>query len=157
MDSFRLLKIYYKYTDYILNDPRCIIAFYCIDQEFCIYNCPSILVYRKQRYDNVTSGLEIRYYVLFTCTSYKFRGQGYGSKLLDEFQKRIREECAADIENHIDVKIILSSIEESVLFYEAYGFRWTRENIKAHPLLMRYENYEEGKEYFIMELVIKNE
>lgn len=138
--------IHYKYTNWLLNDPNVVIVFYCLDNEFCIYNCPSILIYRRVKY-----GDDIRYYVLFTCTVKKFRGQGYASKLLDELKIKIKNENAGKTDK---VKIVLSSLEEAVLFYEAYGFRWTRESITDHPLLMYYESYEEKKDYFIMELII---
>jgi hypothetical protein len=52
------------------------------------------------------------------------------------------------------VKIVLSSLEEAVLFYENYGFRWTRESLADHPFLMGYEKYEEKKEYFILEKIV---
>jgi len=138
--------INHGYTNWILNDPNIVVAFYCMDTEFDIANCPSMLVYRKVIIDN-----EVRYYVLFTCTKRKFRGQGYGSILLDNLQTRIREDHR---DKSRTAKIILSSVEDAVLFYEAYGFRWTRQSIKEHPMLMWYEHYEEKKEYFIMELCV---
>jgi hypothetical protein len=52
-------------------------------------------------------------------------------------------------------KILLSSVEDAVLFYEAYGFRWTRESISTYPVLMEYEAYDEAKEYFVMEYVVR--
>ena len=51
--------------------------------------------------------------------------------------------------------MVLSSLETSVIFYENYGFRWTRESLDNHPLLMQYETYEENKEYFIMEYYVE--
>ena len=145
LTKYSIHTIYHKYTDWLLNDPNVVIAFYCLDQTFCIYNCPSILVYRKVSYKD-----EIRYYILFTCTKRSFRGQEYATKLLDEFQKKIK----CDNSHTKPVKIILSSVEDAVVFYEDYGFKWTRESIKDHPILMQYEHYEENKEYFIMELDI---
>jgi len=91
------------------------------------------------------------YYILFACTARKFRGQGYTSKFIAGFVKRIK------VENHDnkdkDIKIILSSLESTVLFYEEYGSRWTKETLFHHPLLL-HEKYEEHKEYYIMELPI---
>ena len=138
--------IHHNYTSNVLNDPRKIVAFHCLDQEFCIGNCPSVLMYRKCHHKK-----EIRYYVLFTCTKRSFRGQGYASKLFDGFLERVREEQKQS--DHV-VKIILSSLETSVLFYESYGFRWTRECISKYPVLLEYEKYQEGKEYFMMELIV---
>ena len=146
LTKYSITTIHHKYTDALLNDPKVIIAFYSFDQEFCIFNCPSVLVYRKIKYTN-----EIRYYVLFACTKRSFRGQGYASKLLDELTNRIKNENKA---NPCIRKIILSSIENAVLFYESSGFRWTRESILEHSVLLQYESYEKDKEYFILELLV---
>lgn len=141
--------IHHNYTSNVLNDPRKIVAFYCLDREFAMSNCPSVLMYRKCHHKPEQ---EIRYYILFTCTKRSFRGQGYASKMLDDFLERVREEK----QKHPDhvIKIILSSLEKSVLFYESYGFKWTRKCVSEYPVLMEYEKYEEGKEYFMMELIV---
>jgi ribosomal protein S18 acetylase RimI-like enzyme len=139
----------YKYVNSLLLDERVKIAFYCFDFHFDIFNCPTMLMYRKHL-DKQKN--ELNYYILLICTKYRFRGQGYGTKLMDEFVKRVKEENKDKEFNK--VKIILSSLEEAVLFYENYGFRWTRESLTDHPFLMGYEKYEEKKEYFILELVV---
>jgi hypothetical protein len=140
-----------KYIFNVLSNTKNVIAFHCLDNEFAINNCPSILVYRKCKY-NFDNKDEIRYYILVACTKRKFRNQGYASKLLDGVVERIKEENS-DKPQYI-IKIILSSVEESVLFYESYGFKWTRESITDHTMLMRFERYEPKKEYFIMEMVL---
>jgi ribosomal protein S18 acetylase RimI-like enzyme len=106
-------------------------------------------MYRKYFYKEKN---EINYYILLICTKYRFRSQGYGTKILDGFVERVKEETK--IKPSTKVKIILSSLEEAVLFYEAYGFKWTRESLADHPFLMLYEKYEEKKEYFILELLL---
>ena len=136
--------IHSKYIYNVLGNTKNVVAFHCIDNEFNLNNCPSMLVYRKCRYEN-----EIRYYILIACTKRKFRNQGYPSKLLDGVIERIKKENAENT-----IKIILSSVEESVIFYESYGFKWTRESITDHSMLMRFERYEPKKEYFIMEFVL---
>jgi GNAT superfamily N-acetyltransferase len=146
--------IHHKYIFNVLGNTKNIIAFHCIDNdnnEFSLKNCPSILVYRKCNHKDAAhpENLEIRYYILIACTKRKFRNQGYASKLLDGFIERIKKENKDNPTCRI--KIILSSVEESVLFYEACGFKWTRESITDHPMLMRFERYEPKKEYFIME------
>jgi GNAT superfamily N-acetyltransferase len=149
--------IHPKYIFHVLGNTKNVIAFHCIDNnnEFSLDNCPSILVYRKCRYKHEdVDKLELRYYVLIACTKRKFRNQGYASKLLDGFVERIKEENKDIQIKEQTIKIILSSVEESVLFYESYGFKWTRESITEHPLLMRFERYDPKKEYFIMELNI---
>jgi hypothetical protein len=152
-DCFNLINRYARdqiqdiYTFNVLSNTKNVVAFHCIDNEFTIENCPSILVYRKCKFVN-----SIRYYILLACTKRKFRNQGYASKLLDGVIKRIKEENKDNINS--DIKIILSSVEESVLFYESYGFKWTRESITDHKMLMRFERYQPDKEYFIMELKI---
>jgi ribosomal protein S18 acetylase RimI-like enzyme len=96
---------------------------------------------------------EIRYYILLTCTKRGFRNNGYASRLLDGLVDRIRE----DMVGIQPTKILLSSVEDAVLFYEVYGFRWTRESIGTHPVLMEYEFYDPAKEYFMMEYVVKGD
>jgi len=148
--------IHPKYIYNVLGNTKNIIAFHCIDNdnEFSLKNCPSMLVYRKCNHKDTshTDNLEIRYYILIACTKRKFRNQGYASKLLDGFIERIKTENKDNPTCRI--KIILSSVEESVLFYEAYGFKWTRESITDHPMLTRFERYDPKKEYFIMELIL---
>jgi len=149
--------IHPKYIFNVLGNTKNVIAFHCIDNnnEFSLDNCPSMLVYRKCRYNHEDiENVELRYYVLIACTKRKFRNQGYASKLLDGFVERIKEENKDIQIKEQTIKIILSSVEESVLFYEAYGFKWTRESITDHPILMRFERYDPKKEYFIMELNI---
>lgn len=137
-------------NDYVVNVIRKKsnkVAFYCMDNEFSIFNCPSLLVYNKY-YDQTKD--EIIYYILITCTKSNFRKLGYASKLLDGFISYIRSKNTMGQVN----KIVLSSLENAVLFYECYGFRWTRETLSAHPLLMQHEKFEEKKEYFILELYL---
>ena len=145
--KFSNYDIHHRYTLHILNNTKnIIIAFYCLDLEFEIMNCPSILIYQKNKQDD-----EIHYYILFTCTKQQFRGQGYGTKLFDGFLDRIREE---NKNTKKKVKVILSSLETSVLFYESYGFKWTRKCIKEYPKFLEYESYEKNKENFMMELEV---
>ena len=139
--------IHSKYIYNVLGNTKNVVAFHCIDNEFNLNNCPSMLVYRKCKCND-----EIRYYILIACTKRKFRNQGYASKLLDGVIERIKNENSDNIENTI--KIVLSSVEESVIFYETYGFKWTRESITDHTMLMRFERYEPNKEYFIMEFIV---
>jgi GNAT superfamily N-acetyltransferase len=151
IQTYSFHDIHYKYTNHLLNDEKVKIAFYCMDLEFSIFNCPVILLYRKY-FDRQSH--EIKYYLLLICTKRKFRNQGYASKLLDSFIERVKQENTNKNNRKTKTKIILSSTEESVLFYESYGFRWTRETLTDHPLLLTYEKYDEKKEYFILELVI---
>jgi len=141
--KYSINNISHKYTTFLLKDSKTIIAFHCMDNEFSIANCPSILIYRKYKKDD-----EIRYYILLACTKRNFRGQGYASRLIDGLVERVKSE------NDKPVKIILSSLENAVLFYEEYGFRWKRESILEHPLLIRYEGYDKKRYYYIMELVV---
>lgn len=137
--------IHYKYIDSLLGDEKNKIVFYCIDLEFNIENCPVIMIYRKKKIHEI----EIRYYVLMLCTKKNFRNQGYASKLLSAFIEKMNKETP-----EIKKKIILSSVESAVLFYESYGFKWTRDTLFDHQILMETEKKEDDKEYFIMELEI---
>jgi ribosomal protein S18 acetylase RimI-like enzyme len=137
-----------RYLTNLLNDSqKIVVAFHCLDNVFDISNCPSLLIYRKCR----ISG-ETHYYVLLTCTKRQFRGNGYATSLLNGLVARIRKDMGTDSG---PAKILLSSVEDAVLFYEAYGFHWTRESISTYPVLMEYEAYDEAKEYFVMEYVVR--
>lgn len=146
--KYSLDSISHKYTLNLLNDDKNVVAFHCFDTVFDIENCPSVLIYRKQK---ILS--DMHYYILFTCTKRKFRGHGYASKLLTGFIERIKEENKGKDEIK-KVKIILSSVESAVIFYEEFGFRWTRESLSDYPFLMRHEKYNKKHEYFIMEMIV---
>jgi GNAT superfamily N-acetyltransferase len=150
-----------QYINAVVRDEKNLIAFHCLDQEFSIYNCPCLMVYRK-----VVEPVSINYYMLLICTQRQFKGQGYASKLLNGFVDRIRSEpdprlsvldaSGSDcIYAERPKKIILSSVETAVTFYETHGFKWTRKCLTDYPFLMRYEIYEEGKEYFMMEMIVE--
>lgn len=160
---YSLHDIQHKYIYNVLTNTKNIITFFCLDNDitaFSISNCPSILVYHKCTTTTAPESQpqnEIRYYVLVACTKRKFRNQGYATKLLDGLVERIKKENSCQISQTTPlptIKIILSSLEESVLFYESYGFKWTTDSITDHPILMDYEKHNEEKEYFIMELVL---
>jgi len=148
-----------KYIDGLLGDERNKVVFYCMDFEFSIDNCPVIMIYRKDKpkynvlllEEPEKKKVETRYYILMLCTKPTFRNQGYASKLLDGFLEKIREGKEAPEKK---TKIILSSVETAVLFYEAYGFRWTTDKLTDHFILTETEKKEEDKEYFIMEMVV---
>ena len=131
----------------LVHDTTNSIAFRCMDTEFNIHNCPSILIYHKY-YDAAKN--ETAYYILMICTKRSYKGMGYASGLLDDFIGRIRNQCV----DGSRCKIVLSSLESAVTFYEEYGFRWTRAPLTDYPKLMEFERYDEEKEYFILELAI---
>ena len=143
---FSYRKINISYMTNLIDNKRNKFVFYCMDtEEFRIGNCPCAMIYNKTVFET-----EIVYYMLLICTKNKFKNMGYARMLLDGFVERIRRG-----ESGVKpIKIVLSSVEESVTFYESYGFRWTRESILRHPKLMKFETYEEGKEYFMMELIV---
>lgn len=144
--------ISYRYIQQLLLDDNNKMAFYCFDNTFSIENSPCILVYNKQCNSKT---MVITYYILMICTKRKFRRLGYASLLLDGFIERIRLLHNKNTNNLLyNTKIVLNSVEDSVLFYENYGFKWTRESLSQHKTIMKYEKYEDGKEYFIMEYTI---
>ena len=136
------------YIQRLLEDDTNKIAFRCIDMEFTLENCPSILIYHRH-YNKATN--ELIYYILMICTKPKFKKFGYASKLLDDFIQHIKNKHC---DSAFKIKIVLSSVESAVTFYESYGFKWTRESLTAHKTLLLYEKWEEGKEYFMLELVL---
>ena len=144
-----IYKLFYKYShhvicpnyiQFLLQDDSNKIAFRCIDTDFILENCPSILIYHKD-----VSTKEITYYILMICTKHKFKKHGYASALLDDFIIYLNNK-----HKQTAYTIVLSSVESAVTFYESYGFKWTRESLINYPLLMQYEKYEEDKEYFIL-------
>lgn len=84
------------------------------------------------------------------CTRPRFKNMGYASIMLTNFIEYIQYQK----EPGQGLKIILSSLESAVTFYEKYGFRWTKNPIHQYPVLMEHEPVEKDKEYFIMELQI---
>jgi len=151
LHRFSMNDIQAKYIDELLGDERNKVVFYCMDFEFYIDNCPVIMIYRKciLLEEPEEQKVETRYYILMLCTKPTFRNQGYASKLLDGFLEKIKTETPEKKR-----KIILSSVETAVLFYERYGFRWTTDTLTDHPIIMLTEKKEENKEYFIMEMVV---
>jgi ribosomal protein S18 acetylase RimI-like enzyme len=151
--------VHYKYIENLLSDEKNKVCFYCLDMEFNIYNCPTMLIYHKYS-DNFSCKNEINYYILMFCTKKQFRNQGYASKLLDCFIEHIKVmNNNNNSKNSLllcnkKIKITLSSVENAVLFYESYGFIWKKDSLCDHKILMKYEKYEENKEYFIMEMNI---
>uniref|UniRef100_A0A6C0I2B8 N-acetyltransferase domain-containing protein n=1 Tax=viral metagenome TaxID=1070528 RepID=A0A6C0I2B8_9ZZZZ len=137
-----------EYTDAMVSNEQNKMAFHCIDSEFEITNCPSVMIYRRFPRKN-----EIVYYILLICTKSKFKGMGYASKLLDGFIERVKQETKK-YGNTKKITIALSSVETAVTFYEEYGFKWTRKTLKDHTPLTWFEAYDDAKEYFIMELDI---
>ena len=151
--DLRILLSYYSYQHISLNyikeilkDRKNRIAFRCMDTTFDIKSCPSLFVYV---FDKNKEKKEITYYILLICTKQKFKNLGYASSLLSDFIQYVKEQ-----NKNYSRKIILSSIESAVTFYENYGFKWTRELLIDYPILMEYEKYSEKKEYFILKLNI---
>ena len=133
-----------KYIKEILKNKKNKIAFRCMDTTFDIRNCPCLFVYVV---DKNKEKKEIIYYILLICTKQRFKNLGYASSLLSDFIQDVKEK-----NKDYSRKIILSSIESAVTFYEKYGFKWTRELLINYPILMEYEEYSEQKEYFILKL-----
>jgi hypothetical protein len=147
---YSIHSISHNYTDTVISSGENVVVYYCFDDEFSIFNCPSLMIYNRY-YDKQTQ--EIIYFVLLTCTKNGFRNMGFASKLFDGLKERICKEKKKY--KNIRSKMVLSSLETSVIFYENYGFRWTRESLDKYSLLMQYETYEANKEYFIMEYYVE--
>ena len=147
------------YINNITFDEEVNFAYYCIDpSKFAITNCPSIMAY-KTVFDIRTRRTD--YYILMICTKPNCRQLGYATALLAGFIERCKEECEKENAKlkkpkspRYTAKIILSSVENAVTYYEHVGFKWTRKCLNEYPELMNYERYEPGKEYFMMEYEI---
>jgi hypothetical protein len=122
------------------------VAFYCMDSVFDIRSCPSCMIYSKQVSNVIT------YYIMIICTQRRFKKLGYATMLLDGFVKRVQDETKC---TNKKVKIVLSSLDEVVSYYQKYGFEAVDCSLDNHPYLMQFETVENDKMYTIMELVIK--
>jgi ribosomal protein S18 acetylase RimI-like enzyme len=125
------------------------IAFYCIEDTFVIRSCPSCMIYSKQNKKNSDT---ILYYLMVISTDKEFRGQGYATKLLNGFVERVKDETKTSPKK---VKIVLSSLDEVVSYYQKYGFEAVDCSFENYPYFRCFEKYDEEKIYTVMELGIK--
>lgn len=162
-DDMHMLFIYFAFDkinlDYIyhlLEDDKNEVVFRSIDNyEFNIRNCPSAMIYRKYRKKDTTI-----YYILMICTKYSFKRLGYASSMLDDFIGRIKRihnsttsvNRTTDINHNHTTKIVLSSLDTAVSYYEKYGFSITTDTLGDHPVLSHFEIPEDNKPTCIMEL-----
>jgi len=121
-------------------------AFYCMDDNFDIRNCPSCMIYSKQ---NKKKSNEIIYYIMVISTQKRFRKLGYATMLLNGFMERVKEETKGTKKK---VKIVLSSLDEVVSYYQQYGFEVVDCTLDNYPYLKCFEKYDDTKIYTIMEL-----
>jgi ribosomal protein S18 acetylase RimI-like enzyme len=125
------------------------IAFYCLEDKFVIRSCLSCMIYSKQNKKNSDT---ILYYIMVISTDKDFRGQGYATKLLNGFVERVKEETKVSTKK---VKIVLSSVDEVVSYYQKYGFEVVDCSFDNYPYFRYFEKYDEEKIYTVMELDIK--
>ena len=125
------------------------IAFYCTEDTFVIRSCPSCMIYSKQNKKNSDT---IMYYIMVISTDKEFRGQGYATKLLNGFVEKVKEETKTSPKK---VKIVLSSIDEVVSYYQKYGFEVVDCSFENYPYFKYFEKFDEEKIYTVMELDIK--
>ena len=111
---FAFKSIDIAYIQNLLNYETNQVAFYCMDHEFDVRSCPSCMMYSKQVDHNT-----IIYYIMIICTQQRFKKLGYATMLLDGFMQRVREETK---NTQKKVKIVLSSLDEVVSYYQKYGF-----------------------------------
>lgn len=125
-------------------------AFYCMDNtSFNTMSCPSCLIYHRF-VNRETNAIE--YYILMVCTKPRFKSLGYASMLLNGFIERVKRENA---DTGQEIKIIVSSLDTAVSYYEHYGFTLTGKTMLEYPRLLLFEKYDETKENFIMEMNIR--
>jgi hypothetical protein len=153
IDDFRadveMIFTYFAYPkislDYIYALLKCKtnrVAFYCMDDAFDIRNCPSCMIYSKR---------ENNYYILMICTHRRFKNMGYATMLLDGFIESIKNSNKSE---HERTKIILSSVDEAVSYYQCRGFVAVDDSLENYPELMRFEKFEKDKMYTVMEMTI---
>ena len=125
------------------------VVFYCMEDNFVIRSCPSCMIYSKQNKKNSDT---ILYYIMVISTDKEFRGKGYATKLLNGFVEKVKEETKPSTKK---VKIVLSSLDEVVSYYQKYGFEAVDCSFENYPYFSCFEKYDEEKLYTIMELDIK--
>ena len=123
-------------------------AFYCLNENFTIRDCPSCMIYSKQ---NKKTSDEIIYYIMIISTQEELRNKGYATALLNEFIAGVRKETKDSAKK---VKIVLSSIDEAVSYYQKYGFEAVDFTFDNYPYLKLFEICDKTKLYTIMELCI---
>uniref|UniRef100_A0A6C0HCF2 N-acetyltransferase domain-containing protein n=1 Tax=viral metagenome TaxID=1070528 RepID=A0A6C0HCF2_9ZZZZ len=89
LTRYSINSISHKYTSSVTSSGDNIVVYYCFDNEFSIFNCPSLMIYNRY-YDKENQ--EIIYYILLTCTKNGFRNMGFASKLFDGLKERISKE-----------------------------------------------------------------
>jgi GNAT superfamily N-acetyltransferase len=139
---FAYPKINIDYIHSLLRHPSNRVAFYCFDNVFDIRNCPSCMIYSEEN-----RGDEIIYYITMICTHRKFRGLGYATMLLDGFV----ETCKM---RHKSSRILLSSLDDVVSYYQKYGFEVIDCDLNDYPGLAQFEKCEDDKMYSVMELIV---
>jgi predicted GNAT family N-acyltransferase len=107
------------------------------------------MIYSRQNKKNSTT---IMYYIMVISTDKEFRGQGYATKLLNGFVEKVKEETKTSPKK---VKIVLSSLDEVVSYYQKYGFEAVDCSFENYPYFRCFEKYDEEKIYTVMELDIK--
>ena len=83
------------------------------------------------------------------CTYKRFKSMGYATILLDGFIKSIKYSNADK-----KTKIILSSVDAAVSYYQCRGFVAVDDSLENYPELMRFEKFEKDKMYTVMEIEI---
>jgi ribosomal protein S18 acetylase RimI-like enzyme len=107
------------------------------------------MVYSRQ---NKTNSDTILYYIMVISTQKEFRCNGYATKLLNGFVERVKLETK---NTNKKVKIILSSLDEVISYYQKYGFEVVDCSFDNYPYFKYFEKYDQNKIYNIMELNIK--
>ena len=124
------------------------VAFCCMDSVFDIRSCPSCMIYSKQ---NKKNSDEIVYYIMLICTQKRFKKLGYASMLLDGFVEKVKSE---NMNSTKKVKIVLSSVDDVVSYYQHYGFDVVDYTLDNYPYLKCFEKYDNTKIYTIMAMDI---
>ena len=123
-------------------------VFYCTEDTFVIRSCPSCMIYSKQNKKNSDT---IMYYIMVISTDKEFRGQGYATKLLNGFVEKVKDETKSSPKK---VKIVLSSLDEVVSYYQKYGFEAVDCSFENYPYFKCFEKFDEEKIYTVMEFNI---
>jgi GNAT superfamily N-acetyltransferase len=145
--SFCSDKINDKYVNGLVKLEGLYHMFLSFEDKLDIKSSPCMLTYVNYWFEETN---EMHFYVLLLCTNEEHRGKGYATTLLKLFKQYIQDMVGY---SEFTTKVILSSVEDAVTFYEDNGFKWVWPLDKSkYDMLLQYEYGSFEKECFVMEM-----
>jgi hypothetical protein len=135
---------YFAYPDISLDYIKTLLkyktnkcAFWCENDEFNIRKCTSCMIYAEQKK---------HVYIMLVCTHKDFKNKGYATKMMNQFINDMRKKEKTSI--------ILSSVENTVSYYQKLEFEAIDDNLDDYPYLKKFEVCSDDKFTTIMEKIL---